>query len=201
MYNKIHTANYPTVNSNLKLKFILIFISLIWSSNGIAEIGLLELQNYHEYSSNLASSGQPTTDQFRSIAKAGVDYVINLAPLTSTGAHLNEQSIVEDLNMGYSHIPVNWGNPTVSDLKNFLSIIKTNSNKTILVHCLLNARASAFVYLSKVLVENADKEREYRVLQKIWSANRGYELENMHHWREFLSRAEKELNPNKSLER
>jgi len=177
----------------IKYRITLLCLTNIWCANSIAEIGLLELPNYYEYSSTLASSGQPTIAQFKIIADAGIDYVVNLAPVYSPGAIPQEKEIVESLGMGYSHIPVNWDEPTISDLKQFLSIITTNSDKAILVHCWLNARASAFVYLSRVQAEGLGETSEYKVLESIWSVNPGFELKNVYHWQEFLSRAKHEL--------
>lgn len=171
----------------MNIRFIPICFLLLCSVGKAEEIGLLELPNYYEYSPTLASSGQPALDQFESIADAGVDYIINLAPKHSPDAILNEREIVEALGIGYSHIPVAWNRPTVSDLKKFLSVISANRDKTILVHCWLNARASAFVYLSRMLVSDENEESEYVVLDAIWSTNPGYELENVPHWKQFLT--------------
>jgi protein tyrosine phosphatase (PTP) superfamily phosphohydrolase (DUF442 family) len=191
--------NDPTLSFAMRkvgcfqIKFIPICLLLLCNFVTAAEIGLLELPNYYEYSPSLVSSGQPARDQFKNIAEAGVDHVINLAPKHSPDAILNEREIVEALGMGYSHIPIDWDDPTVSDLKKYFSVITANPDKTILVHCWLNARASAFVYLSRVLAGDRDEESEYAVLEEIWSANPGYELENVHHWRDFLLRAVSEL--------
>ena len=171
------------------MRLLTICLLLLCSPGKAAEIGLWELPNYYEYSAKLASSGQPTREQFSSIADAGVQHIINLAPKSSPDAILNERRMAEALGIGYSHIPVNWDNPAITDLEEFMSVAAANEDKVILVHCWLNLRASAFVYLSRILGGDFDEEKEFAVLQEIWSTHPGYEIENVPHWRRFLSRA------------
>ena len=175
-------------NKDMRFRFLAISLLTLCSSGSTAEIGLWELRNYHEYSPKLASSGQPDRDQFSDIADAGVQYVINLAPASTADAIPDERDIVEALGMGYAHIPVDWDNPTLEDFQKFMSVIRANDEKTILVHCWLNSRASAFVYLRRILDKAANQETEFAVLREIWSANPGDEIENAPHWRQFLSR-------------
>ena len=74
-------------------------------------VGLLELFNYYEYSPALLSSGQPTRAQFPAVRAAGVEAIINLAPVTDPGALPDEQAVVTTLGMAYQHIPVDWDHP------------------------------------------------------------------------------------------
>ena len=60
-----------------------------------------QIQNYYQISDRLATSGQPTADEFALIAQAGYKIIINLAMSCSTNAILNEGAIVTDLGMVY----------------------------------------------------------------------------------------------------
>ena len=51
----------------------------------------------------------------------------------------------------YIHIPVVWTAPTLGDLARFFDAMESNRDKAVLVHCALNYRASAFVFLWRVL--------------------------------------------------
>ena len=107
---------------------------------------LAEIYNYEQVTEWLGTSGQPKADQFASIAEAGFAAVINLALPSSDNAIPNEGSIVTDLGMAYFQIPVVMENPTLDDLKLFLGTMNALDGKKVWVHCVVNARVSAFVY-------------------------------------------------------
>ncbi len=99
----------------------------------------------------IASSGQPTAEQFSLIQKTGYDCVINLAMPTSTDALADEQEIVTSLGMDYVHIPVEWRKPEVSQLAAFFNEIENRKEQLVWVHCALNYRVSTFLYLYRVI--------------------------------------------------
>lgn len=150
------------------------------------EIALFELYNYHEYSSRLASSGQPARDQLPAIAGAGIQAIINLAPATSRGAYAEEGTLVRQLGMNYVHIPVVWDNPTSENRRQFLAAMKSFAGKRVLVHCVANARASAFIYLWRIWQAGDDKADAYQTLIEIWDKNAGHELDKYAVWRVFV---------------
>lgn len=147
-----------------------------------AKVGLLELFNYYEYSPSLLSAGQPTREQFPAIAKAGVEAVINLAPVTDPGALADEADVVGKLGMAYAHIPVDWDHPPRADVERFLAEIEKHRGKRVLVHCYAGARASAFVYMYRVVTLGDEKAPAHATLEKIWANNPGYELPNVPQW-------------------
>ena len=81
---------------------------------------LEEISNFLQISANIATSGQPTVEQFQAIADFDYEVVINLALPTSDRAIANESEIVQSLGMEYIAIPIIWDNPTVTDLDQFL---------------------------------------------------------------------------------
>lgn len=107
---------------------------------------LKTITNYVPMADDLGTSGQPTVEQFRSIADAGYDAVINLALPSSDHAIPEEGSVVTGLGMSYFHIPVDFAAPTVDDLKQFLGVMRALDGHRVWVHCVVNARVSAFVY-------------------------------------------------------
>lgn len=64
------------------------------------------IQDYYQINHRLASSGQPTPEQFAAIADAEYQIIVNLATSSSTNALLNQGAIVTDLGMIYLQIPV-----------------------------------------------------------------------------------------------
>lgn len=104
------------------------------------------ITNFVRMADDLGTSGQPRAEQFPAIAAAGYAAVINLALPTSDHAVPDEGSIVTGLGMRYFHIPVVWEAPTADDLRTFIGVMKALDGKQVWVHCVVNARVSAFVY-------------------------------------------------------
>lgn len=161
--------------------FVLLFVA---TAAYASEFPLVSNTEYH--SPNLISSGQPGKRQFEAIAASGVQVVINLAPKDLPKSLRNEEKLVRSFGMDYHFIPVDWDKPTQDDVDRFLAIMDEAAGKTVLVHCWVNARSSAFVYLYRVLRENRPRDIEYPVVERIWANNKGYEMRNVPHWQTFL---------------
>jgi protein tyrosine phosphatase (PTP) superfamily phosphohydrolase (DUF442 family) len=106
-----------------------------------------DILNYIKINELISTSGQPTPEQFKQIAQEGFDVVINLALHNASNAIENEDIVVTDLNMAYFHIPVNFENPKASDLKLFVNTLQALGANKVWVHCALNYRVSAFMYV------------------------------------------------------
>ena len=132
---------------------------------------LAEIINFLQISDKLATAGQPTVKQFRSIAEAGYETVINLALPTSDRAIANEAQLVQSLGMEYIAIPVDWESPTMTDLDEFLQAMEQRQQQKVFVHCAKNMRVSVFVYLYRRLHLNCDHEQAIADLHKIWQPN------------------------------
>ena len=127
-----------------------------------------EIYNYLFYNNKLSSSGMPTAEQMKSVAEAGVQLVINLAPHDVPKAIPNETELVESLGMQYINIPVNWGTPTRDGLNIFMDAMDANQDKKIHVHCEANFRASAFVAMYRILRLGWKDEETMEVMHSIW---------------------------------
>ncbi len=170
-----------------------IWIALLWTAATGAQGAQPGVARFHQYSDKLASSGQPAPAQFDEIELAGYTLVVNLAPPNFPGALVNERQLVELARMKYVHIPVDWDRPTLPSLIEFFEMMAQNSNHKVLVHCWVNSRASAFVYLYRTLREKAPEAAELEVLTRLWNLNRGYELRNAPQWRSFIEQAQQQL--------
>lgn len=113
---------------------------------------LKEITNYVRMADDIGSSGQPTREQFAAIADAGYQVVVNLALPSSDHAIPEEGSVVTGLGMRFVHIPVDFAAPTAADLRQFIGVMEAFRGSNVWVHCVVNARVSAFLYhyLSKV---------------------------------------------------
>lgn len=58
-----------------------------------------KIYNYVPINDQIASSGQPSPEQFSAIKKAGYDVVINLALASSEGAVGDEDALITEMGM------------------------------------------------------------------------------------------------------
>ena len=65
----------------------------------------MAILNHFQVTDDIASSGQPTVEQFDEIASGGYDTIINLAMPDHENSIANEGSLVTSLGMTYIHIP------------------------------------------------------------------------------------------------
>jgi len=128
-----------------------------------------DIYNYWYYDEKLSSSGMPTPEQMKSVAEAGVQLVINLAPHDVRTAIPNEDELVNGLGMEYLNFPVTWRAPEGEALTNFLDAMDANAGKKIHVHCEANYRASAFIMMYRVLRLDWKKEDAVPVMERMWN--------------------------------
>jgi shikimate kinase/protein tyrosine phosphatase (PTP) superfamily phosphohydrolase (DUF442 family) len=133
--------------------------------------GLQNILNYRYISDKLATSGQPTAEEFALIHRAGYRTVLNLAPANASNALPNEQAIVASLGMDYINIAVVWENPTMEDFSRFCAVMNTCQDQPLFVHCAMNMRVSAFVYLYRDLILGIPSPEAYEAMTEIWQPN------------------------------
>jgi len=107
---------------------------------------LPEIVNWRRLSDNITLSGQPSEQQLSELRDLGVSRVINLGPHTNRGALDDEATVVAALGMAYTYIPVDFANPSDNDFIKFCDAIDNIGNDLTHVHCIYNARVSAFFY-------------------------------------------------------
>ncbi len=142
---------------------------------------LSSLLNYHEYSDQLITAGQPTPEQFKQLAINGVKTVINLALPDSPGAIEDEQSVVQQNTMRYVPIPVNFKQPELQQLNEFYSAMDSASDALCLVHCAYNWRVSVFVYLYRIHRLHDDRKQAFEEMQSVWVPDKT--------WSQFIAAA------------
>jgi len=133
-----------------------------------ASTSLAQIHKFHPLGQKLGTAGQPTADQFGMIREAGFEAVINLALPTSTNALANEGSIVTGLGMSYVHIPVDFKAPTLQDFQAFARVMDAFGDRPVFVHCAVNMRVFAFVFLYRVLHKSVSRAEAERDLHAIW---------------------------------
>ncbi|EXJ14350.1 protein tyrosine phosphatase family protein [Imhoffiella purpurea] len=141
--------------------------------------------NHVRISDRISTSGQPEEHEFRAIAEAGFEVVVNLAMPNSENAIPEEGNIVTARRMIYVHIPVPFEAPTATHLRSFLGVMAAFPDSRIWIHCVVNYRASAFIYQYARCVEGRSHEEALGLMLPTWSPNAV--------WRDFMDLAESDL--------
>lgn len=116
----------------------------------------------------LSTSGQPTEAQLTALRALGVCHVINLALHTHERALPDEAASVAALGMDYIHIPVAFDAPTEADFAAFCAVMRAIGEAPVHVHCIVNARVSAFLYRYRRDVLGMDETQARAAMEAIW---------------------------------
>lgn len=116
----------------------------------------------------LTTSGQPTEDDLKALSALGVEHVINLALHTHERALPDEAGSVTALGMAYTHIPVAFDAPTEGDFSRFCAAMERMAGAKVHVHCIVNARVSAFLYRYRRDVLGMDEQLARQEMESIW---------------------------------
>lgn len=127
-----------------------------------------DILNWRRWSDQITLSGQPTEDQLRGLRDAGVTHVINLGPHDNNGALPDEPASVSALGMSYIYIPVDFENPTDQDFAAFCQAMDRCAGQVLHVHCIYNARVSAFFYRYASERRGGDPNAAFALMDGIW---------------------------------
>jgi protein tyrosine phosphatase (PTP) superfamily phosphohydrolase (DUF442 family) len=163
-----------------RILFITVIAILSITSYGLEEVdpALNEITNFRQYSPSFASSGQPTRDQFQTIADNGFERVVYIAFTNNQNALSDADQLVKSLGMEYMHVPVSFDNPLPDDFYAFADSMQRNTGKKTLLHCQVNARATAFSFLYRVIYEDVPVAEAKADMNTVWQPNAV--------WRDFI---------------
>jgi len=143
-----------------------------------ADPALAEITNFRQYSPTFASAGQPTEEQFATIAEQGFERVVYIAFTNNQNALPDADQIVKGLGMEYMQVPVSFDNPLPDDFYAFADSMRRNTDKKTLLHCQVNARATAFSFLYRVIYEDVPVAEAKADMNTVWQPNEV--------WRDFV---------------
>ncbi|GAA5525240.1 hypothetical protein Maes01_01805 [Microbulbifer aestuariivivens] len=128
----------------------------------------MDVSNFLQYSDLIATSGQPSARDFESIAQAGYRAVINLAMNNSVPALPGEDHIVSSLGMAYVQIPVPFDQPAPQHFALFAAAMRELERTAVWIHCALNKRVSAFMYLYNRIHRHQPQAQAAALLHTVW---------------------------------
>ncbi len=117
---------------------------------------------------HITTSGQPSEAQLATLRRIGVTHVVNLGMHTHEKALPDERASVGALGMDYVHIPVDFASPTEADFDRFCETMRDLEGKAVHVHCIVNARASAFFYRYRREVLGVSEEEARPAMETVW---------------------------------
>lgn len=139
---------------------------------------LAEITNFRQYNATFASAGQPTREQFQLIADQGFERIVYIAFTNNNNALADADQLVKGLGMEYMHVPVAFDNPLPDDFYAFADSMRRNPGKKTLLHCQVNARATAFSFLYRVLYDDVSISAAKADMNTVWQPNAV--------WRDFI---------------
>ena len=147
----------------------------------------MNITNHYQFTDLIASSGQPTSEQFREIASQGYEVIINLGMPDHKQSICTEGSLVTTLGMTFIHIPVLFGAPSENHYREFTGYMDALKDRKVWVHCIVNARVSAFFFRYLQEARGFSARKAASPLLKAWMP----EMDEV--WIEFINRAPQQL--------
>ncbi|MEK9748541.1 MAG: protein tyrosine phosphatase family protein [Pseudomonadales bacterium] len=117
---------------------------------------------------NLAFSGQLVEADVETLMSMGFTVVINLSTLNRE-RNGDEDEWVTSKRLSYHHLPVDFSAPTESDLARFFSLLDSLRGQKVWVHCFVNYRASAFIYLYRIHRLGDKNDEAEASLNEFWT--------------------------------
>jgi uncharacterized protein (TIGR01244 family) len=109
-----------------------------------------DIRNFLQVTPEFCTGGQPRVEHFTRLKADGVKAVLNLRQPTEHRAE-EEQQAVAAAGLKYFNIPVNYQNPSDSDVDQFLKITDDPANRPMFIHCTAAIRVGAFWMIRRVL--------------------------------------------------
>ncbi len=128
----------------------------------------VEISNWFRLDERITTSGQPSEAQLAEIKRLGVGHIVNLALHSHEKALPDEAASVAGLGMSYVHIPVAFDRPTEEDFQRFCDAMAAVGDRPVHVHCIVNARVSAFFYRYRRDVLGHDEQAARTAMETIW---------------------------------
>ncbi len=123
--------------------------------------------NWRHWSDKITLSGQPSDAHLRSFAEQGITHIINLGPHSNDDALPDEAKSVADAGMHYIYIRVEFDSPTLENFQVFGTALSALSDSKVHVHCIYNARVSAFMY-KRAKMTNTPFDTAFQIMDGIW---------------------------------
>jgi RimJ/RimL family protein N-acetyltransferase/protein tyrosine phosphatase (PTP) superfamily phosphohydrolase (DUF442 family) len=120
---------------------------------------------------DLWTSGQLSVGDIQRLPELGVAAVVNLALPTASNALPGEAELITRLGIPYVQIPIPWEQPEQHHLQQFFGVLDAFTGQRVWVHCAMNYRVSAFIYLYRRLRRGEADADARNPMDTIWTPN------------------------------
>jgi hypothetical protein len=103
---------------------------------------------------------------------------VYIAFTNNQNALTDADQVIKGLGMEYMQVPVDFDNPLPADFYAFADSMQRNTDKKTLLHCQVNARATAFSFLYRVIYEDVPIAQAKEDMNTVWQPNEV--------WRDFI---------------
>ena len=131
--------------------------------------GALRAPNVVEISPRLVTAGQPSAEALAELRARGFGAVIYLVPPNAHDAVRDEGLIVGRQGLVFVNLPIRFDEPTARDFETFVAVMRGLQDRKVLVHCQINMRASALVFLYRAIVLREDPRLAYDAVTRVWT--------------------------------
>lgn len=126
------------------------------------------IANFYQINDLLVTAGQPAPEDFAEIAATGYEVVVNLAlPIDSSSIEDEDETVI-GLGLTYIHIPVDFYKPDLKSLELFFDVMQMLATRKTFLHCALNKRVSAYLYLYQKHILQMSEEQARSLMDKVW---------------------------------
>lgn len=116
----------------------------------------IDIPNHASPVQGLHNGGQPTEDQLKAFAEAGVKLVINMRP--DEEMEFDEEALVESLGMVYLHLPISGPPDLGEDAQRALAQALDAADGEVVMHCASGNRCAALYALMNAGVKGLAPE-------------------------------------------
>jgi hypothetical protein len=127
------------------------------SGDTARELNLPGVPQFMEVTPHLYRGGQPTEDGFRSLARMGIDIVVDIR-----GSRKRERDLVTKLGMRYVAMPWHCPFPKDKVFARFLLFLRRNPTKKVFLHCRLGDDRTGMMIAA------------YRMAEQGWTAQQAW---------------------------
>ncbi len=143
-----------------------------------------DIRNWRRRPDGITTSGKLEPGDPARLAAIGVRHVINLALDDHPEALADEERLLAEQGIGYTHIPVPFDAPHARHVAAFRAALE-QSDTPVHVHCIMNYRVTAFFYLTD-LEAGVDEQAARARMATVWDPLAGDDAVTAP-WKELLS--------------
>lgn len=162
------------VKGNFVGSFFVIAFLLLTGAHAKAEkttISLPSIKNFSSPEPNRYRSGQPSSEEFKVLAKKGVKHVIDLRPAQET-PDSDEAAQVMSEGMAYYNIPISSADDlTIENVRIIDDILLKAGEENVLMHCASSNRVGAIMALRAAWLNGKSKNSAIEI-GKSWGLTR-----------------------------